>query len=84
MRVVRVINKIYKGRNMSNTVCEITDRGLAHFHGWGSEAYEAESGFGTQTVAILEWQDGSVELVVPNLITFVDQYPILEVTKSSL
>jgi hypothetical protein len=43
----------------------------AIFHGFGSEYWESDSGSGSCTVAIVEWPNGQIELVQPQLIQFI-------------
>ncbi|MCP4677746.1 MAG: hypothetical protein GY854_19955 [Deltaproteobacteria bacterium] len=45
-------------------------KGLALFHGWGVEYEEFECGPGNYTIAIVEFDDGTVGTVVPSLIKF--------------
>jgi len=42
------------------------------FHGWGTNYEEFETGAGNFTCAIVERDDGSVELVYANCVRFLD------------
>lgn len=44
----------------------------ALFHCWGTESTEFDSGFVMDSVAVVEYEDGSVERVSPECITFVE------------
>ena len=45
------------------------------FHGWGMDYEEFESGPGNHTAAIIEGPDGTIELVYPSLVCFLDSPP---------
>lgn len=46
-------------------------RGRALFHGFSIEAVEYDGSFAENAVAIIEWPDGTVEMVSPNHIRFI-------------
>lgn len=46
--------------------------GLARFHQWGVDYYESESGPGNYTVAIVEYENGTVEGVRVDMMKFID------------
>lgn len=52
--------------------CGKTEVGEAKFHQWGMDYEEFETGPGNFSVAIIEFQDGSVQTVSPELIKFID------------
>lgn len=48
------------------------DARAAVFHGWGNDYTEFEAGPGNYTVAICEFEDGTVELVYPPRLKFIE------------
>lgn len=54
-------------------VTKMLDQYEATFHQWGCDCVEGETGFGNYTVAIVERADGTVEKVIPGIITFTDK-----------
>lgn len=46
------------------------EKGPAMFLSWGMEYEEFENGAGNQSVAIVQFADGSIDTVVPHLIRF--------------
>jgi len=46
--------------------------GLARFHQWGVDYEEFESGPGNYTVAIVEYENGTVEGVRVDMMKFID------------
>lgn len=45
------------------------------FHQWGFESTDGGESVATDTVAIIELKDGTVKLMPPSKIRFVDYYP---------
>lgn len=45
------------------------------FHQWGVESTDGGESVATDTVAIIELKDGTVRLMPPSKIRFVDYYP---------
>jgi hypothetical protein len=83
MRKVIVSKRIYDD-NRRIVAIEKDYEGL--FHGWASDFEEFESGPGNTTVAIVERKYGTVKLVCPELIQFVDEQvsSVAEPTRISL
>lgn len=46
--------------------------GRGEFHQWGESFQEDEEGFTGYTIAIVELPDGSVSMISPDLIKFLD------------
>ena len=46
---------------------------IGTFHGWGVDYQEFDEGVGNFTVAIVELEDGTVELVLAGMIRFMDE-----------
>jgi hypothetical protein len=51
---------------------DIRPKAEALFHGWGSASTESDTGFGNDSVAIVEFANGTVDTVEPILIRFLD------------
>lgn len=51
----------------------LVEVGEALFHGFGLDFEELRDGVGQFTVAIVEWPDGSVQLVPVHMIKFVKE-----------
>ena len=49
------------------------ERGIARFHCFGVDYEEFETGPGNYSAAVVEWPDGTVELVPAGLIKFLDR-----------
>lgn len=53
---------------------ESTFNTYGFFHQWGSKVEETENGTFSQTVAIVELSDGTIQQVIPDNMMFVDPY----------
>lgn len=74
MRRVSVMQKKYLG------ICPTTRKAIhdfehrpAFFHAWGVSSCEDSDGNMTDSYAIVEYDDGTVELVEPHMIKFLDR-----------
>ncbi|HBO6312776.1 TPA: hypothetical protein ACSPMR_005505 [Pseudomonas aeruginosa] len=65
--------KVVCDRNGRRTGYE--ESGEALFHQWGVDFEEFETGAGNYTVAVVERPGGTVELLQPHLIRFLDKAP---------
>lgn len=64
---------IYKWERLGDdTFHSKVEQGEAKFHEWGVDYEEFEEGPGNFSAAIIELNDGSVELVHASLIKFID------------
>jgi len=52
---------------------KVTEKGIAKFHQWGLEVEEGETGFASYSVAIVEFDDGSVDTARPCDIRFLPE-----------
>jgi hypothetical protein len=50
----------------------LVDKGVAVFHQFGVDYEEFESGPGSYSAALVEWPDGTVEIVRADRIRFMD------------
>lgn len=71
MRPVMTMKRTYTGPS-NNMPASHEDVAAGRLHGWGVEYVEFETGPGNSTVAIVEHSDGSVTLIHPSLIRFLD------------
>ena len=56
-------------------------QGEAHFLGFGCDYAEFDKGIAMFTTAIVEWRDGTVTMVPPIFIKFLDNQPIQNQTE---
>jgi len=52
---------------------ELKETREADFHGWGNDYEELESGTGNYTVAVVEFDDGTIEMVRADRVRFLDR-----------
>lgn len=74
MRRVSVIQKKYLGIDpiTRKALYEYPAR-IAFFHAWGLSSVEDSDGNMTDSYAIVEFDDGTVEMVEPHMIKFLDR-----------
>ncbi len=71
MKTVIVLEYKYTRDEKGALVRGIGEKGTALFHQWGIDVIEYPETAAIFTVAIVEWPDGHIETVKPDMIKFV-------------
>ena len=71
MRTVMISEYAYPQINGKMTRV-VQDKCLAKFHQWGLDVVEMPESVASFTVAVVEYQDGKIDTVVPGMVRFIE------------